>query len=159
MRDIRTESYIMINTKIIDTPRLKQHIRTAGTATSVPVLLIHGNASSSVFWNGILNSLADQFYVVAPDLRGYGDTEDLTIDATRGMGDFVDDLLALLLALDISRYHVIGHSMGGSVLYALVAADGQRMLSATLVNPGSPFGFGGTKDLVSTGLKHWISFI
>lgn len=91
--------------------------------------------------------LPDGFRGVAPDLRGYGDTEDKVIDATRGMGDWVDDLLALMDALEISKTHVIGHSMGGTLVIGLVTAAPTRILSATLVNPGSPYGFGGSKDI------------
>src|SRR3970282_2032578 len=87
------------------------------------------------------------FRGVAPDLRGYGDTEDKLIDATRGAGDFVDDLLALMDALQAEKAHLIGHSMGGTLVMNLIAAASDRVLSVTWVNPGSPYGFGGSKGL------------
>ena len=87
------------------------------------------------------------FRGIAPDLRGYGDTEDKLIDATRGTSDFVDDTLALLDALSVDKAHVIGHSMGGTLVFSLVAAASGRVLSGTVVNPGSPYGFGGSKGL------------
>jgi pimeloyl-ACP methyl ester carboxylesterase len=87
---------------------------------------------------------------IAPDLRGYGDTEDKLIDATRGVDDWVDDLLGLTQALGLDRYHVVGHSMGGAILFGLVPAAGPAIRSVTLVNPGSPFGFGGSKDIHGT---------
>jgi pimeloyl-ACP methyl ester carboxylesterase len=87
---------------------------------------------------------------IAPDLRGYGDTEDKLIDATRGAGDGVDDLLGLAQAIGLTQYHVVGHSMGGAITFSLVPAAGAAILSATLVDPGSPYGFGGTKDLDGT---------
>jgi pimeloyl-ACP methyl ester carboxylesterase len=87
---------------------------------------------------------------IAPDLRGYGDTEDKLIDATRGLFDWVDDLLALNAALSLENYHVVGHSLGGMLLFSLLGVDSANILSATLVDPGSPYGFGGTKDLAGT---------
>ena len=87
---------------------------------------------------------------ISPDLRGYGDTEDKLIDATRGLFDWVDDFLALKEALDLEKYHVVGHSLGGMLLFSLLAADSANVLSATFVDPGSPYGFGGTKDLEGT---------
>ena len=68
----------------------------------------------------------------------------------RGVGDFVDDLLGLLEALGIKKTHVVGHSMGGAVIFGLLPAASEKFLSATLVDPGSPFGFGGTKDIQGT---------
>jgi len=108
------------------------------------VLFVHGNASSATFWEEVMTRLPPQYTAIAPDLRGYGDTDDELIDATRGVGDWVDDLLALKEALGIGRYHVAGHSLGGAVLWGLVSAAPADILSATFVAPGSPFGFGGT---------------
>ena len=139
-----------ITSKLIDTPRLRMHVLFSGADDGVPVLFIHGNASSSAYWEEIMLKLPSGYRGVAPDLRGYGDTEDKLIDATRGTGDFVDDLLGLANTLGLSKYHVVGHSMGGAIIFSLVPAAGAAILSATLVDPGSPYGFGGTKDLAGT---------
>ena len=139
-----------ITSKMIDTARLKTHVLFSGPEDGTPVLLIHGNASSATYWEETMLRLPKGFRGIAPDLRGYGDTEDKLIDATRGAGDWVDDLLALLDALKIEKAHVVGHSMGGAITFALVAAASEKLLSATLVDPSSPYGFGGTKDLQGT---------
>lgn len=139
-----------IASKMIETSRLKTHVLFSGPDDGAPVLFIHGNASSSTYWEEIMLKLPAGFRGIAPDLRGYGDTEDKLIDATRGMGDWVDDLLALLDALKVDKVHAIGHSMGGTIVLGLVAGAAERVLSATLVNPGSPHGFGGTKDANGT---------
>lgn len=84
---------------------------------------------------------------IAPDQRGFGDAEFAKkIDATRGAGDWADDVVALLDALDIGRAHLVGVSLGGMVVWRLLADAPGRFLSATVVDPGSPYGFGGTKD-------------
>lgn len=134
----------------VATPRLTSHVLTSGPDDGTPVLFVHGNASSSTFWEETMLALPSGYRAIAPDLRGYGDTDDVLIDATRGVGDWVDDLLALKAALGIGRYHAVGHSLGGSVLWGLIAADGANIISATVVAPGSPFGFGGTKGLEGT---------
>ncbi|MEJ2599296.1 MAG: alpha/beta hydrolase [Anaerolineales bacterium] len=87
---------------------------------------------------------------IAPDLRGYGDTEDKLVDATRGLGDWVDDIEGLLQVLGIQKYHLVGHSLGGMFVFNLIAHQSAGILSATLVDPGSPYGFGGTKDVEGT---------
>ena len=128
----------------VPTARLTQHVLSAGQADGTPVLFVHGNASSATFWEEVMTELPPRFRAIAPDLRGYGDTDDELIDATRGVADWVDDLLVLKAALGIDKYHVAGHSLGGAVLWGLVAEDAASILSATFVAPGSPYGFGGT---------------
>lgn len=139
-----------IQSEMIDTPRLKTHVLFSGPEDGTPVLFIHGNASSATYWEEIMLKLPHGFRGIAPDLRGYGDTEDVLIDATGGVSDWVNDLLGLLDALNIQKTHLVGHSMGGAIIFGLVPAAGDRVLSVTLVNPGSPFGFGGTKDVQGT---------
>ena len=139
-----------IGTSRVRTSRLEQFVLTSGPEDGVPVLLVHGNASNSTFWEEVMLALPPRYRAIAPDLRGYGETEDKLIDATRGSADWVDDLLALKEALGIERYHVAGHSLGGFVLWRLVAEDAPNVLSATFVAPGSPYGFGGTRDLDGT---------
>ena len=136
-----------IESKMVATPRIKMHVLFSGPADGTPVLFIHGNASSATYWEEIMLKLPSGLRGVAPDLRGYGDTEDKLIDATRGAGDFVDDVLALMDTLSIDRTHLIGHSMGGTLVFNLIAAAPDRVLSGTVVNPGSPYGFGGSKGL------------
>jgi len=139
-----------ITSKMIDTTRIKTHVLFSGPNDGVPVLFIHGNAASNACWEEIMLKLPEGFHGIAPDLRGYGDTEDKLIDATRGAGDWIDDLLALMDALKIEKTHVVGHSMGGAITFSFIAAASDKFLSTTLVNPSSPYGFGGTKDLDGT---------
>lgn len=141
-----TQADKSIRTKTVKTPRLEVFVRTSGDLKNTPLLLLHGNASSSVFWEELMRELASDFYCIAPDLRGYGDTEDLCIDARQGTLDFVEDLEALLEVFQVSYYHLMAHSLGGAIAYRLMIAAKERILSTTLVNPCSPFGFGGTKD-------------
>ena len=136
-----------ITSKMVDTPRIQMHVLFSGPEDGTPVLLLHGNASSSTYWEEIMLKLPAGFRGIAPDLRGYGDTEDKLIDATRGMGDWIDDLECLLDALNIQKTHVVGHSMGGTIVFGLVGALSDRILSGTVVNPGSIYGFGGSKGL------------
>jgi pimeloyl-ACP methyl ester carboxylesterase len=110
------------------------------------VLFVHGNVSSSLFWQQALQDLAatGRHRVLAVDLRGYGETEPLPIDATRGVRDWADDVGALIDALGLTRVHLVGWSMGAGVVlqYLLDAPD--RVASVALVAPVSPYGYGGS---------------
>ena len=135
----------------VETKRLASRILSSGPKSGVSVLFLHGNLTSATWWEETMRALPSGFRGVAPDQRGYGDADpQKKIDATRGTGDLMDDALALLDALGIERAHVVGNSMGGSVVWQLLMTSPERFLSATVVSPGSPYGFGGTKDLDGT---------
>ncbi len=140
-----------VTVKIITSTRLTTGVLFSGAESGTPVLFVHGNASSATFWEEIMIGLPANYRGIAPDLRGYGDADRaVKIDATRGVGDFSDDVIALLDKLGIGRVHIVGHSMGGSVLWRVMIDHPDRLLTVTMVAPGSPYGFGGTKGVDGT---------
>jgi pimeloyl-ACP methyl ester carboxylesterase len=133
------------------TDRLTTRVLFAGPEDGIPVLFIHGNFSSATWWEETLVQLPPRYLGIAPDQRGYhGADPSAKIDATRGMRDFVDDALALMDHLGFERFHLVGNSLGGLVVWWMLADAPERLLSATLAGPGAPFGFGGTKDADGT---------
>ncbi|MGB1286403.1 MAG: alpha/beta hydrolase [Aggregatilineales bacterium] len=140
-----------ITAKTIESARISTRVLFAGDESGTPVLFVHGNVSSATFWEQTMLDLPDGYYGIAHDQRGYGDADaEKHIDATRGLTDLSDDIQALLDALTIEKAHVVGHSMGGNVMWQLMLDAPERLLSVTLVAPGSPYGFGGTIDLDGT---------
>lgn len=135
-----------IEARFVETPPLKVHALFSGKADAEPVVFIHGNASSASFWEETMLALPGKYRAIALDLRGYGATEDLLVDATRGLGDWVDDFTAFAAALKLDSMHLVGHSLGGAVLFGLLPALQDRVRSLTFVATCSPWGFGGTKD-------------
>lgn len=128
----------------VQTSRLRVNVlsRSGQTADGPAIVLVHGNVSSSLFWQEILLGLPDDLPVYAIDLRGFGDTETLPVDATRGVRDFSDDIAATIEELGLGQVHLVGWSMGGGVV--LQYALDHPVLSLTLQAPVSPYGFGGT---------------
>ncbi|MEU5938750.1 alpha/beta hydrolase [Micromonospora sp. NPDC047548] len=133
---------------------INQRVRVAGPPDGTPVLLVHGNGSSSAYWEPLVRRLPATLRVVAPDLRGYGDTATAPVDATRGLADFADDVAALLDAPGLfaagARPVVVGHSLGGGVAMRLLVDQPDRVAALLLEAPVSPYGFGGTRDLDGT---------
>jgi pimeloyl-ACP methyl ester carboxylesterase len=138
-----------VNSRLIDTSRLRTHALTAGAEDGAPVALIHGNVSSARFFEETLLALPERYWGLAPDLRGFGASESKPVDARRGMRDFADDLHALFTELGLTgerRPHLLGWSMGGGVAMQYAIDHPDNVASLTLFDPLSPFGYGGTKD-------------
>lgn len=137
-----------ITARLIETSRLAVNVlERAGDDPATPpertVVFVHGNVSSSLFWQETMLDLPSDLRVLAIDLRGFGGTEHLPVDATRGVRDFSDDVRATLEALGIPTAHLVGWSMGGGVIMQYALDHGA--LSLTLQSPVSPYGFGGTR--------------
>ncbi|MBL8096096.1 MAG: alpha/beta hydrolase [Anaerolineales bacterium] len=139
-----------ITSRLVETARLKQHVLFSGPEDGIPVVFIHGNFSAATYWEELMLAMPPQYRCIAPDLRGYGDTEDKLIDGTRGARDWADDLKALSDALGTRAGHLVGWSAGGGVILQFALDYPELVASLTLVAPVSPYGFGGTKGLDGT---------
>jgi len=100
--------------------------------TGPAVLLVHGFPLNRCMWQAQLQPLAEAgFRVVAPDLRGFGESG--VPAGGYSMDRFADDLIALLDALKIERAVVGGMSMGGYILMNLLERYPQRVSAACFV--------------------------
>ncbi len=139
-----------ITSQMVQTPRLRMHVLTAGPEDGIPVVFVHGNGSSSTFWEETMLALPPGFRAIAPDMRGYGETEPLPVDATLGLGDMVEDLRSLVETMGLGKFHLVGHSMGGGIAMKYAIAYPDDLLSITLVDTMSPYGYSGSKDVNGT---------
>lgn len=99
-----------------------------------PVVLIHGNTSSSVWWEYTLARVQGAYRVIAPDLRGRGDTAGPAADWT--VETLADDVRGLLDHLGIGPAHFVGHSLGSDVALQFALDHRADVKSLTLLNPG-----------------------
>lgn len=139
-----------INCRFVETGRGRFHVMDAGDTEGAPVVFVHGNVSSATFWEELMLALPAGYHAIAYDQRGYGESEIQPVDATRGLRDFSDDLRALIDTLALGDVHLIGHSLGGSIVLQYTIDHAETVRSLTLVAPGSPYGFAGTKDVHGT---------
>ncbi|WP_295697429.1 alpha/beta hydrolase [Lapillicoccus sp.] len=138
---------------LVETPRLTTNVWSSGPQDGRPVLLVHGNLVTGGWWRYVAEALPDDVRVIAPDLRGFGRTQQVGIDATRGLGDMVDDVRGLLAVLGLTgRGDLVaaGWSMGGGVLEQYLLEHPGDLGAVVLVAPLSPYGFGGTKGADGT---------
>ena len=89
-------------------------------------------------------------------MRGFGHSEGLSVDATRGARDFSDDLAAFVQHLNLPPFHALGWSLGGNVVMQYAINYPGMLRSLSLEAPGSPFGLGGTRD--AEGTPTWPDF-
>ena len=140
-----------VTARTITTSRLTTRVLFTGPEDATPVFFLHGNTSSATWWEETMVALPEGYRGIAPDQRGFGEADpQAKIDATRGMGDLADDAAALLNHLGIEKAHIVGNSLGGMVIWRLLTDHPEIFLTATVVDPGSPYGFGATKDLDGT---------
>lgn len=137
----------VIQRKEVKTNRLTMSYFEKGESNKELLILVHGNTSSNLFYLANLEELSHDFHVIAPDLRGYGYTEKLPIDATQGLRIWSEDLRSFFKALNVTQKpHLLGWSMGGGIVMQYAIDYPDEVASLTLVNPLSPFGYSGTKD-------------
>ncbi|HLI08290.1 MAG TPA: alpha/beta hydrolase [Ktedonobacteraceae bacterium] len=141
----------------VKTERLLTAYLQAGKG-EIPLILLHGNCASSFFFQDFMLALArtGRYRVYAPDMRGFGNSERLPIDATRGAREFSDDLAALVHRLELPPLHLLGWSLGGNVAIQYTIDHPQMVRSLTLQATGSPFGLCGTRD--EQGMPTWPDF-
>lgn len=133
----------------VKTSRLETHLYRSGERSSTPILLVHGNFSSGFWFQDLMTRLPGRD-CIAPDLRCYGETEALPIDARRGAKDWSEDLGSLIDTLQLGKVHLLGWSAGAAAAMQLMLDRPESIRSLTLLAPVSPYGFGGTKGRIGT---------
>lgn len=113
------------------------NVHAAGSGPSV--LLLHGFPDSNALWRHVIPELvAGGYRVIAPDQRGYGES-----DAPRGSRHYrieyiVRDAIRVLDEFGIERAHVVGHDWGAVIGWFLAGEHPDRFLSLTAVSVGHP---------------------
>ena len=113
---------------------LRYHVRTWGEpgAGKVPLVMVHGWMDVGASWQFVVDALADDHYVVAPDWRGYGLTQSPAAD-NYWFPDYLADLDFLLDHYSPSApVNLVGHSMGGNI--AMLYAGSRPLRIHRLVN-------------------------
>ena len=101
--------------------RLDLHYNGWGNPEAPPLLLIHGLRDHGRAWDPVARTFARDFHVIAPDLRGHGDSA-WPSDGNYAMSGFVFDLAELLDHLHLDHVPLVGHSLGGNISLRYAAA-------------------------------------
>ncbi|MDP3859648.1 MAG: alpha/beta hydrolase [Stagnimonas sp.] len=96
-----------------------------------PLLLIHGLGASHADWDQQIAALSRIFRVIAPDLRGHGDSD---AQGPYSVERFATDLFQLVEQLGLGAHALIGHSMGGAVAMQMAILRPERIVKLVLCN-------------------------
>jgi len=104
--------------------------------TRPSLVFLHYFGGSSQSWTEVIARLADDYHCVAPDLRGFGASNDCAESYL--INDYVDDISELIRLLEIKKYALVGHSMGGKFALALASRNPKNLQSLILLAPSPP---------------------
>jgi pimeloyl-ACP methyl ester carboxylesterase len=103
------------------------------------VLLLHGFPDRALIWQHQIEALAGRgFRVIAPDLRGYGDSDRPAEVEGYGLQTVIGDVLGLLGRLAVNEVRVAGHDWGALVAWALAAYAPERVARLAAFSVGHP---------------------
>ena len=121
---------------------LRLHYADWGNEAAPPLLLIHGGRDHCRSWDAVARELQPHFHVMAPDLRGHGDS-DWAKGSSYSLSDYVYDLTCLVRSASARQMAIVGHSMGGIIGLMYAGAYPDRVshlavLDGVTVLPGLP---------------------
>lgn len=100
------------------------------------VVLLHGWPQTWLKWRWVMPLLAQKYTVIAPDLRGMGDSS--KPEDGYDLATLAGDVRSLLRSLGVERARVVGHDLGGPVAYALAALHPGEVERLALVEAPLP---------------------
>lgn len=111
--------------------RLRLHYVDWGNESAPPMLLVHGGRDHCRNWDWVAERLRDKFHIIAPDLRGHGDSEWANGGAYNEL-NYVYDIAQLVHQKKMAPVTIIAHSLGGSIalLYSGLYPDTVRKVVA-----------------------------
>jgi pimeloyl-ACP methyl ester carboxylesterase len=103
------------------------------------VLLLHGFPDSSYLWRNQIPALVDGgFRVIAPDLRGFGESGKPVGAQEYTLTKLLSDVAGILSALGVARPHVVGHDWGASLAWVMAALMPRRVDHLVAMSVGHP---------------------
>jgi haloacetate dehalogenase len=102
-----------------------------------PLLLLHGNPMTHVAWHKIAPRLANDFHVVAADLRGYGDSSappEAPDHSNYSFRAMAQDQVEVMQSLGYEKFYVVGHDRGARTVHRMCLDHGEKIWKAGLLD-------------------------
>lgn len=147
----------------VDVGGIHLQVRTGGRRGAPALLLLHGFPQSHVMWHRVSRHLADSFFLVLPDLRGYGDSDhppDAPEHAHHSKRTMAADLVALMRSLGIERFGVAGHDRGGRVAHRMALDHPGAVARLAVLDIAPTLDMYGATDMAfARAYYHWFHLI
>ena len=114
---------------------IQLHVEDQGNGSPALVFLHYWGGSSRT-WNDVIAALANSYRTVAPDHRGWGNSD--APASGYALADFADDAQQVIASLGLQQFVVIGHSMGGKIAQLLASRRPSGLAGLVLVAPSPP---------------------
>jgi haloacetate dehalogenase len=154
------------STHTLNLPDAVVNYRCGGHPQRPPLLLLHGFPQTHVMWHRVAQALAAHFWLVMPDLRGYGDshlhpdvaeTPDHAQHSKRAMAA---DVLALADHLGLKQFYLCGHDRGGRVAHRLALDAPQRVAGLCVIDIAPTLDMYARTDMAfARAYYHWFHLI
>lgn len=126
------------DTSTVDLPNGETIAYRERAGGEIPLVLLHGNMSSSIHWDIVFEEMDEQFSLYAMDLRGFGDSSYET--ACDSIADFAEDVPLFADAMGLDDFHLWGWSAGAAVAMQTAADVPERVRRLVLMSPPSTQG-------------------
>jgi len=125
----------MIETQTISANGLEHYLRVAGSGGEAMILL-HGWPQTSYCWRHVMQAFAGDYRMIAPDLRGIGDSG--KTDGAHDKATVAGDIWAIMDARDIDKAVLVGHDIGARVAMRMTLDHPERVSSLVVINGRYP---------------------
>jgi pimeloyl-ACP methyl ester carboxylesterase len=136
--------------RIYFSQRLRLHYVDWGNPEAPPLLLVHGGRDHCRNWDWVANALRQEWHILAPDLRGHGDSQ-WSLDGNYTIAGYIYDLAQLIYQQQLAPVTIIAHSLGGVIAlrYAGIYPSFVRRLVAIE-------GLGASPRPIAERMQSWI---
>lgn len=110
------------------------NVRDSGNIGGYPVIMQHGWPESSYCWEAVRPFLSDKLRMIAPDLRGLGDSERTMAPDLYRKQELAKDVMEIVDALGLKDFFLVGHDWGGAVVQEMAMAMPERTKKLALMN-------------------------
>ncbi len=137
--------------------------RFGGNAAGPTLLLLHGFPQSHVMWHRVVQALQARYFIVLPDLRGYGDSSKaagLPDHSNYSKRNMAQDALSVMDALGRDRFYLCGHDRGGRVAHRLALDHPGRVDKLCVIDIAPTLDMYNATDMrFATAYYHWFHLI
>ena len=117
------------------------NVAIAGDPAKPALILLHGFPESHRTWRGVAPLLADDFYLVMPDQRGFAGSDQPQDVSAYAADTLMDDVFALAEALHVEEFALVGHDWGGAISWPAALRGDPRLTRLAIINAPHPVVF------------------